>query len=117
MSRIIRPATRQVVPTVGRLFRIRGDNEGWLSFPCDERGEVDREALDGAQRRQWDDCVSGALAALDFGRCTYARESVTPALLRCDCGRNLELADDTNVCEGCRREFASDGSLIARRAA
>lgn len=117
MSTIIRPQRRRAVLAVGRLFRIRGDDEGWLAFPCNEHGDVDRDALDDERRAQLDACLSGVLPAIDFGRCTYEREEITPALLRCDCGRDIELRDDTTVCTVCGRHFAADGSLIAGRAA
>ena len=117
MSTIIRPEARRTVPTVGRLFRLRDKGEGWIAFPCDARGEIERDALNDDQQERLDACLSGAIVAIDLGRCTYEREEVTPALLRCDCGVEVELIIDTNVCAGCRRHYATDGGLIAGRAA
>ena len=40
---------------------------------------------------------------------------VEPAVLRCDCGHNLQLYAFTNTCERCGRDYNSSGQGLAPR--
>jgi hypothetical protein len=43
------------------------------------------------------------------------RKTRTPALLRCDCGCEVELRNFTNTCHDCGADYNTSGSRLAAR--
>ena len=85
------------------------------SFDCGETGVVNEERLNPQGRENLAKCRAGLVNVgagyLERREHDYA----VPALLRCDCGRKLELSSGwANSCR-CGAEYNGSGQLLAPR--
>lgn len=83
-----------------------------FSFPCDQNGTL--EPLSEAGQENYRLCLANAHAkpVVALGVCQWTHRYREPAVLKCDCGRKLSLADAmTNECE-CGRFYNGSGQSL-----
>lgn len=111
MSTLIRHSCWVDVPCHVLQFDWEGERDWGFSFPCDENGNL--KDLPEAARENYARCLSNThdRKVVPRGVISWTREC-QPALLRCDCGKELELSDSmTNHC-GCGRLFNGSGQQL-----
>lgn len=103
-----------VYTTVYQMF-FAVHSEGWgYGFDCNEKGEIDRDALNPTARANFDYCCLMHADKLRM-RQWESRETI-PGIMQCECGEKIEIYDHHDVhCEKCYREYNSAGSLLAPR--
>jgi hypothetical protein len=112
--KIIRRSAQRTSITYSLNFTWRGDSGAGFYFPCDKDGIVDLEAAPEAARRNLASCLSGEFNVVAEGVQVLENAWREPAVGRCDCGREVELAGFTNTCE-CGLEYNSAGQQLAPR--
>lgn len=85
-----------------------------FSFPCDQAGNVYRDQMQPAGLESLADCLSGVHDVTAEGVKESRWSFWQPAILLCDCGREVELDGFTCPCE-CGRDYNSSGQLLAPR--
>lgn len=88
-----------------------------FGFPCDENGEVFISELEELGLKNYLACINGKFPHLkDRGAVRYEHSYWEPAILKCDCGRELQLDScaipDYNRCE-CGRGYNNSGQELA----
>jgi|3_EtaG_2_1085321.scaffolds.fasta_scaffold07781_12 hypothetical protein len=98
-------------------FHYRTDPGSGFSFPCNEKGEVDRGNMCGAALDNLDACLSGKHDVVPKGgeRVTLDNSWREPSVGLCDCGEEVSLGGFTNTCEECGLEYNSAGQQLADR--
>lgn len=115
MAQIIKQSERIHHVEYEFSFQWADDPGSGFVFPCDEQGNIfmDQLQLPGLENLQ--KCLDGTYNVLP-GKLEKLEWSYTePAILKCDCGREVYL-DNTlaNSCE-CGREYSLFGQLLAPR--
>lgn len=96
-----------------RAFHLVSDPGSGFSFPCDENGNIKDLQPAGAENLR--KCLSGELPVVDGGMYVWHHHYYLPAVIRCDCGRDVELVFGwLNECE-CGRGYNGFGQLLAPR--
>lgn len=112
MNRIIAPASRQTVTETEHVFAWRDTPDAGYSFRIAADGEpiVPNGVADMVRER----VANGEL--IDKGLVTYTYEITTGPMLRCDCGREIELIlrNYCTTCD-CGRDYNASGQLLAPR--
>lgn len=85
-----------------------------FSFPCDQQGNVYRDRLQPAGLENLADCLSGVHNVTAEGVKESHWSFWQPGILKCDCGREVELHGFTNTCQ-CERDYNQSGQLLAPR--
>lgn len=107
-SRIISP--RRIVETVEYRITYRTP-AGDFSFPSDRWGNVHRKFMSPSLLESFDRCQKSCEGTLE----ELGSIETIPAVMKCDCGKRLELDSGwSNACE-CGREFNGSGQLLAPR--
>ena len=96
-------------------YRWKDSPNAGFSFACDAKGQVHEHELEACALENYRKCVSGEHAVVCEGVKEYAQSWSEPAILRCDCGSNLELFGFTNPCDNCGRDYSMSGELLAPR--
>ncbi len=113
MSRIISPRTTEYTTVRTREYRWVGESGAGFSFDADATGNPIRNASNADNHDRLAGWIAvGELVDLGVREVTYTHR--IPALLRCDCGRDVELDGFTNAC-GCGRDYNMSGQLLAPR--
>ena len=113
MSEIISP--RRWIETVENRLHFNLMNGNCFSFPCDEKGKVDEASWPPAARDNFRSCVSGRFKVKRSERLEWVSVEKIPAVLKCDCGKRVNLHSGwANECE-CGREYNGSGQLLAPR--
>jgi hypothetical protein len=119
MSRIIK--RREVsYHTEHRLMfdRVELPGSGY-SFPCDEKGTVDMEALHPNGRESYAECLKGQVGSskMEPGRIeSYETRHVEPGTIECDCGAHLDNHGGfTITCYRCEADYNGAGQRLAHR--
>lgn len=80
-------------------------------FDCDEDGKL----LNEAQRERYEWCLQNPEGDLyDRGIISWTNHYREPAIGKCGCGREVELANFTNTCD-CGVDYNSAGQQLADR--
>ena len=114
---LIRPSKRTYHKEYNIVFRYVEDPNSGYSFPCNEQGTVSLETLPPSAVNNYIACCLGdvngqAVALVGVEASDYA--VVENAVIRCDCGRPLELDDwYSTACPACGREYNGGGQLLA----
>ena len=111
MSKIIEQAARGTGRSISLRFTRIDDSGSGFTFECEEDGTP--KLANDAQRANY---------ALALDATKYRAEGVRvdewtyriPAVLKCDCGREVRLDGFTCSCD-CGRDYNSSGSLLAPR--
>lgn len=112
MSEIIRNAERVEIVDHYLVFAWRDDPNAGFSFQCDENGRVDFSAMTPAGRKNFDACIGGEYDVARVGKRAHRRVITEPALLKCDCGRKVELVSPhDNPCQ-CGRLYNLYGQKL-----
>lgn len=85
-------------------------------FDCDEQGNPFIAKIAPTALQSLQACQNGTLDVVFKGikDCSYTYYQ--PAIVRCECGHNIELDDAmTNGCDRCGREYNGSGQLLAPR--
>lgn len=85
-----------------------------FSFDCDKDGNV-KQPMNPAAQANYDKCVSGEINVYFEGLITRPWSYVEPAVGQCACGANVSLANFTNTCDKCGRDYNMSGQLLAPR--
>jgi hypothetical protein len=113
MAEILRRARQVVIPRYALQFDWEGKPDCGFLFDCDAKGVV--QNLSDLGRQNYEKCVSNThdRKVIARGICDFTSYYHQPALLRCDCGAEFELADSmTNHCE-CGRMYNGAGQELA----
>lgn len=115
MKNIIRQRQRINCVRHFLFFAYVDDPNAGFFFDCDESGNVLRDELPEPALRNLELCESGALnmkpPVIKESRWSYTK----PAILRCNCGCEVELQSDTSTCFGCSVEYNMSGQELAAR--
>lgn len=117
--RIIRPAKTTVTTVHHLVFPFLDDPSSGYSFSCDKYGIVDENSLNPVALANYRACETGHVNGHRVV-CSYSYDedivTTKPAVLRCDCGNKVELADWwASECSACGREYNGGGQLLAPR--
>ena len=113
MAEIIRPSQLVAISRHALQFDWVGEPDCGFLFDCNAEGVV--QNLSEPAQQNYEKCVSNAHArkVIARGVRTFTSHYHQPAVLRCDCGIELELADSmTNDCD-CGRLFNGAGQALA----
>lgn len=91
------------------------DSSCGFRFPCDEKGNVNVDALAPEARCNYEKCLANThdKPVVNEGVVVWVSRYKTPAKIRCDCGSPLELVDSmTNEC-GCGRFYNGSGQALS----
>jgi hypothetical protein len=83
-----------------------------FSFNVDEE---DRIVVTDCNRENVELCRSGDPRIVDRGIREFRHAYTLPAVGRCSCGEEVELAHFTNTCDGCGRDYNASGQQLAPR--
>jgi hypothetical protein len=109
MTQFIRRRDRRVEITHHLFFQRKGDTEGsGFGFPCDAAGKVDADREAQVAELRGDVAYEAPVVERREHAVT------TPAAIRCECGREVELAHFTNTCS-CNRDYNMSGQLLGPR--
>ena len=112
---IIKEAKRIHVVECSLEFQWRNGEPGHgFSFPCDENGRVNTAELQRPGLESLAKCLFGEHDVVFEGIQVLQRSYREPAIGRCHCGREVELANFTNTCE-CGQDYNSSGQILAPR--
>jgi hypothetical protein len=119
MSRILKRREVSYVTEHRLMFdRVGEHGSGW-SFPCDELGLVDEDALADAGRESLTMCRAGECrgAKVEPGRVeSYETRHVEPGTILCDCGAELaNYGGFTITCHACEADYNGAGQRLAHR--
>lgn len=79
-------------------------------FDCDEKGRVDKKALNPIARQNYEACVKTGIRGEIH---VFYNEYIDPAEGVCPCGHTVVLYDSmTNVCEHCGRYYNGCGQEL-----
>ncbi len=84
--------------------------QGGYSFPCNSKGEPLK--FSPSSKKHWDQCISGELEVEDRGIKKYVSFYRSPAVGKCDCGREVELYDPLDNFCGCGECYNSSGQRV-----
>lgn len=112
---IIRPRERKETVSFLRKFEWLNTPGAGFEFECSEQGVIDTAQLQPAGLANLTMCLADKGATLrDYGIRRHVHQFIEPALLRCHCGRNVELWDALdNDCE-CGRCYNLSGQAVIR---
>ena len=97
------------------LFEFRCPDQSYYSFPCKEDGSILFEEMSELAKQNYRDCVDRKLDVVFAGIRKHVQSWIDPAILRCDCGAKVELADFTNTCDRCGADYNFAGQRLAPR--
>jgi len=88
---------------------------GGFGFNCDEQGNVDLGAMNEVARKNYLDCVSGAIKVHRVGVERFENRWTSPRIGLCNvCGEEVYLDRFTNTCE-CGIDYNMSGQQLADR--
>lgn len=114
MSKIIRKASRERIQEYLFFYDYPGTGSGFC-FPCSATHIIDESKLSAAALENLRQCRSGENGTVAGGCVDVSHTIFIPAVLRCDCLREVELIDSfLNPCS-CGRDYDGAGNLLAPR--
>lgn len=115
---IIRNSSGKEVISYSLRFSFTADRfTSGFAFTCNADGKVDLRKLKPAARRSYAACRAGVVDGRPIylmGRLAIRGWKHTPAIGKCDCGRQITLSGFTNSCE-CGADFNSAGQRLSPR--
>ncbi len=113
MAQIISTSRRVTDVTYARCFRWNDSPSAGFSFPCNAVGTI--EQLHPVAQENLEKCLDGTYAVTDLGIQEYVNRYTVPAVLKCDCGAQVQLDGFTNTCDRCRADYNMSGQRLADR--
>jgi hypothetical protein len=111
---IIRQSERVECKRYHRFFQRRGDTPGsGYGFECTEQGALFVNNFPAA-KANFDHAAAHPGEYEDQGVTVERWVYRQPAVLKCDCGREVDLGGFTNPCD-CGRDYNTSGQLLAPR--
>jgi hypothetical protein len=115
MGKIIKEA-ETVHTTAYYLQYDYNGHDGWgFSFKCDKDGNVDLDNMNEAAKKNYFDCVAGLNNTNCKGILKHNSSYKNPAILLCDCKRQVVLSGFTNTCDRCGLDYNWNGQMLAPR--
>lgn len=119
MSEIIKDVGRETIVEYSREFVWEHDRGAGFSFPCDENGNLSPD-LHPAAVENYNKCVDGTInwdghKIIDKGIRKEVRTFRTPAVLRCNCGEEIELVNEylgACACPVCGQWYSTFGQEL-----
>jgi len=81
-------------------------------FPCDKDGNLDEKWKDSPSYLK---CINGEHDVVADGVVCYTHRWTDPAILKCDCGAEVDLYGFTNTCHECGADYNMSGQRLAPR--
>lgn len=112
MSKFVRKAKWIVEYEYYHKFVFKNDPSRGFYFPCDQEGKL--LPMPELAKNNYEDCIKGDNDTIYLGIERRENRYKQPAVIKCHCGREVELHRFTNTCQ-CGADYNMDGSLLAHR--
>lgn len=114
MLPIIRQSERHEEVSYSLVYACNDCEGAGFSFPCNEDGKL-LLPMNDVTLDNYCKCVAGVHDVTCEGVRKDVRRWTEPAVGQCECGHSVELAEFTNTCAVCGRDYNMSGQRLAPR--